>query len=133
MGDVLVYLEASINERLLASARPLADAAGGRVVALVASGEPVADDGLAAADVVLEVSHPVLIPYLPEAHQAVLAAAIKARTPDLVLLENTTIGYDLGAAVAAIAGLPFVGYCIEVSLNGGEVRATSGIYGGQLQ
>jgi electron transfer flavoprotein alpha subunit len=133
MGDVLVYLESSINERLLASARTLADAAGGEVVALVAGREPVAADRLAAADVVLEVSHPALSPYLPEAHLAVLAAAIAARTPDLVLLENTTVGYDLGAAAAATVGIPFVGYCIEVSVEGGEVQATSGIYGGQLQ
>ena len=45
---------------------------------------------------VLEVSHPALSPYLPEAHQAVLAAAIRERAPDLVVLENTTAGLDLG-------------------------------------
>ena len=77
MGDVLVYVESPVNDRLLAFARPLADAAGGELVALVASGEPTGEEGLAAADVVLEVSHPALSPYLPEAHQAVLAAAIR--------------------------------------------------------
>ena len=92
MGDVLVYLEAPINGRLLAFARPLADAAGGALVAVVASGEPTVADGLTAADVVIEMTHPALSPYLPEAHQAVLAAAIRTRTPDLVLLENTTAG-----------------------------------------
>jgi electron transfer flavoprotein alpha subunit len=133
MGDVLVYVDPSINDRLLAFARPLADAAGGALVALLASGEPTDADRLTAADVVLEVSHPALSPYLPEAHQAVLAAAIKARTPDLVLLENATAGYDLAAAVAAAAGLPFVGYCVGLSLEGGEAQSISGIYGGQLQ
>ena len=73
MGDVLVYIDPAINGRLLAFARPLADAAGGALVALVASGEPVDAAALAAADVVLEVTHPALSPYLPEAHQAVLA------------------------------------------------------------
>ena len=29
MGDVLVYVESPVNDRLLAFARPLADAAGG--------------------------------------------------------------------------------------------------------
>ncbi len=125
MGDVLVYVDLPINDRLLAFARPLADAAGGALVALLASGEPADADALAAADVVLEVSHPALSPYLPEAHQAVLAAAIKARTPDLVLLENTTAGYDLGAAAAAAAGLPFVGYCVGLSLEGGEAQSIS--------
>ena len=133
MGDVLVYVDPPINDRLLAFARPLADAAGGALVALVAGGEPAGADALAAADVVLEVSHPALSPYLPEAHQAVLAAAIAARAPDLVLVENTTPGYDLAAAAAAAAGLPFVGYCVGLSLEGGEAQSISEVYGGQLQ
>jgi electron transfer flavoprotein alpha subunit len=82
---------------------------------------------------VLEVSHPALSPYVPEAHQAVLAAAIAERTPDLVLVENTTAGYDVAAAAAAAAGLPFVGYCTGLSLEGGEAQSISGIYGGQLE
>ena len=132
MGDVLVYVESPVNSRLLAFARPLADAAGGALVALVASGEASGGEGPAAADVVLEVSHPALSPYLPEAHQAVLAAAIRARTPDLVVLENTTAGYDLAAGAAAATDLPFVGYCVEVALQDGEAQSTSAIYAGQL-
>ncbi len=132
MGDVLVYVEAPVNARLLAFARPLADAAGGAVVALVAGAEPAGDEALAAADVVLEVSHPALSPYLPEAHQAVLAAAIRERTPDVVLLENTTAGLDLAAAAAAATGLPCVGYCLELALVDGEAQSVSGIYAGQL-
>jgi electron transfer flavoprotein alpha subunit len=132
MGDVLVYVESPVNERLLAFARPLAEAAGGELVALVASGEPAGGEGLSAADVVLEVSHPSLSPYLPEAHQAVLAAAIRERSPDLVVLENTTSGYDLAAAAAAATNLPFVGYGVELALQDGEGQAISGIYGGQF-
>jgi electron transfer flavoprotein alpha subunit len=132
MGDVLVYVDPAVNGRLLAFARPLADAAGGALVALVASREPVAAGALDAADVVLEVTHPALEPYLPEAHQAVLAAAIAERSPDVVVVENTTAGYDLGAAAAAAADLPFVGYCLDVSVDGGEAEATCAIYGGQL-
>ncbi|MGZ4351764.1 MAG: hypothetical protein ACXVRX_14705, partial [Solirubrobacteraceae bacterium] len=68
MGDVLVYTEPSGgSERLLAWARPLAEAAGGQLVALVAGGEPTAD-AVTAADVVLEVTHPALSTYLPQAH-----------------------------------------------------------------
>jgi len=132
MGDVLVYTEPSGDpERLIAWARPLATAAGGDVVALVAGGEP-GGDGLTGADVVLEISHPALSPYLPEAHQAALAAAIEARKPDVVLLENTTAGYDLAAAAAAQAGLPFVGYCVDLSVGDGEAESTSAVYGGQF-
>ena len=49
----------------------------------------------------LEVSHPALSPYLPEAHQAVVAAAIREQNPDVVVFENTTAGLDLAAASAA--------------------------------
>lgn len=134
MGDVLVYIEApAAGDRLLAFARPLADAAGGELVALVPGAEPAGADGLTGADVVLEVAHPALSPYLPEAHQAALAAAIEARKPDIVLLENTTAGLDLGAAAASAAGVPFVGFCLAIAIQGaGEARATSAIYGGQL-
>jgi electron transfer flavoprotein alpha subunit len=132
MGDVLAYVESPVNERLLAFARPLADAAGGDLVALVASAEPAAEEGLSAADVVLEVSHPALSPYLPEAHQAVVAAAIRERNPDLVVLENTTAGYDLAAGAAAATGVPFVGYCLELALQDGEAQSISEIYKGQL-
>ena len=132
MGDVLVYTDPSgDSERLIAWARPLAAAAGGDVVALVAGGEP-GGDGLTGADVVLQITHPALSPYLPEAHQAALAAAIEARKPELVLFENTTVGYDLAAAVAARADLPFVGYCVGLTVQDGEAESISTVYGGQL-
>jgi len=136
MGDVLVYIDPSADgagrERLLAFARPLADHAGGALVALVASAESPPADGLAAADIVLEVTHPALSPYLPEAHQAVLHAVITTRAPELVLLENTTSGIDLAGAAAAAADLPFVGYCLDVTHKDGEVESTSALYGGQV-
>jgi electron transfer flavoprotein alpha subunit len=132
MGDVLVYMDPAINGRLLAAARTLTDDAGGDVVALVANADRVEADALAAADVILEATHPALDPYLPEAHQAVLAAAVNERSPDVVLIENTTAGYDLGAAAAAAAGVPFVGYCLGVSVSDGEAEAVCGLYGGQL-
>jgi electron transfer flavoprotein alpha subunit len=132
MGDVLVYTDPSgDSERLIAWARTVATAAGGEVIALVAGAEP-AGDALTGADVVLEVSHPALSEYLPEAHEAVLVAAIEARKPEIVLVENTTAGYDLGAAAAAATGLPMVGYCVGLSVNSGKVESTSAVYGGQL-
>jgi electron transfer flavoprotein alpha subunit len=128
MGDVLVYVDPARNERLLAFARPLADALGGRVVALAAGVE----GALAPADVVVEVAHPALTPYLPEAHQAVLTAAVREYAPVVVLVENTTSGYDLGAAAAAATGLPFVGHCLEVTTPEGEAEAVCALYGGQF-
>jgi electron transfer flavoprotein alpha subunit len=81
---------------------------------------------------VLEASHPGLTPYTPEAHRAVVAAAIAQRSPTAVVFENSTGGLDLAAAAAAGASLPFVGYCTEVSVTGAQAEAVSAIYGGQL-
>ena len=133
MGDVLVYVDPAINSRLLAFARPLADATGGDVVALLTRGSASNGGAVTGADVVLEVSHPALDPYVPEAHQAVLSATIREHSPDVVLLENTTAGYDLGAAAAAAADLPFVGYCIATSVTGRDAESVCEIYGGQLR
>jgi electron transfer flavoprotein alpha subunit len=133
MGDVLVYIDPSVNARVLAFARPLADARGDSLVAVVAGAAPADRSALAAADVVLEATHPSLDPYLPEAHLAVLSAAIRERSPSIVLVENTTAGYDLGAAAAAAAGMPFVGFCLGASRVDDGVESTSGVYGGQLQ
>ncbi len=123
MGDVLVYIEESAIDdgraaRLLGWSRSLAAATGGSLVALVASADGVSADRLPAADIVLSAQHAALSPYVPEAHLAVIAAAIAARAPDAVVLENTTSGWDLGAASAASADLPFVGYCEQVSVAG---------------
>ena len=131
MGDVLVYVESPVNERLLAFARPLADAAGGELVALVASGEPAGGDGLSAADVVLEVSHPALSPYLPEAHQGARGrdpgagpTSSCSRTPRLATTSPPRPRPQ--------PTFPFVGYCVELALQDGEGQAISGIYGGQF-
>ncbi len=70
MGDVLVYLDPSVNGRLLAFARPLAEALGGALVALVASSEPSGADALAAADV----AQTTAVPGLTARHQPSPAA-----------------------------------------------------------
>ena len=118
MGDVLVYIEQSSIRR---RPRPLACSAGrgrSRRRAAVRSSRssqvPDGRHGRPAGRRRRRAGRPSIRrcrPYLPEAHQAVLVAAIAARTPDVVVLENTTSGYDLAAASAVGAGLPFVGYC----------------------
>ncbi len=132
MGDVLAYVEPTGSEKLLAWARPLADATGGDLIALVIGGAVPGADVLAPADIVLEVSHPALAQYTPEAHAAVLTAAIRAHTPDVVLVVNTTAGLDLGPAVATAAGLAFVNYVTELTIAGGQAETVSAVYGGAL-
>lgn len=139
MGAILVYVETRggsvlpISFELLAAARALADATGGQVEALVAAADPAASAAeIKAADRVLTVAHPALSPYLPEAHAAVVRAVVSARRPDLALFGYTSMGLDLAPAAAAAAKSALVAYATRLSLAGGELIATSQVYGGKL-
>ena len=132
MGNVMVYVETSdgkvspITFELLGAARKL----GGEVEALVAGHADPSE--LGGADTVITVEHPSLTPYLPEAHVAVLAEAIRRRQPQAVLVGNTSIGIDLAAGAAAATGLPLVSYCIGLESEDGAVVAHSQLYGGKI-
>lgn len=136
MGNVLVYVEASngqiapISFELLGAARTLASGLGGEVEALLAGEGDAA--ALGGADTVVQVQHPALTPYVPEAHIAVLAEAVRTRSPQVVLVGNTSVGIDLAAGAAAATGLPLVAYCVGLEAEGGAVVARSQLYGGKI-
>jgi electron transfer flavoprotein alpha subunit len=136
MGNVLVYVETSdgqiapISFELLGAARTLADGLGAEVEALLAGETDAAQ--LGGADTVIQVQHPSLTPYVPEAHVAVLAEAIRARASQVVLVGNTSVGIDLAAGAAAATGLPLVSYCVGLDAGGGAVIARSQLYGGKI-
>jgi len=133
MGDVLVYPDCTSRQgpsRLLAYARSLADRLGGEVVTVDIAGSGAT--GLEAADVILRVSHPALLPYVADAHARLLASLVAERKPALLLLENTTVGLDLAAVAALTADMPLVTYCSHVDVVDGGLRTVSEVYGGQL-
>jgi electron transfer flavoprotein alpha subunit len=137
MGNVLVYMESSegtvapISFELLGAARTLAAGLGGQVEALVVGGAEHATE-LGGADTVIRVQHPALSPYVPEAHVAVLAEAIRTRNPQAVLVGNTSVGIDLAAGAAAATGRPLISYCLGLAVEGGAVVARSQLYGGKI-
>ncbi|GAC1638938.1 MAG: electron transfer flavoprotein subunit alpha/FixB family protein [Candidatus Dormibacteraceae bacterium] len=137
MGNVLVYIETSagrvapISFELLGAARTLAASLGGEVEALLAGGGDLAKE-LGAADTVIEVEHPALSPFVPEAHVAAFVEAIRTRNPQVVLVGNTSVGIDLAAGAAAATGRPLVSYCLGLEADGGSVVARSQLYGGKI-
>jgi electron transfer flavoprotein alpha subunit len=137
MGNVLVYVETSegkiapISFELLGAARTLAAGMGGEVEALLAGSSELASQ-LGAADTVLQVEHPALSTYVPEAHAAVLVEAIRERKPQVVLVGNTSVGIDLAAGAAAATGQPLVSYCLGLEAEAGAVIARSQLYGGKV-
>lgn len=135
-GDVLVLAEAAGGSfidptfELIGKARELADAWGGRVVALVLGPSP--RPSLLDVDLVLTMAHPGLAAYSPEAHLAALHAVVAGHDPKLVLLANTTRGMDLGAGLSVRWGRPLAAYAVGVAAEAGAIVVTSQLFGGHL-
>ncbi|TMK49558.1 MAG: electron transfer flavoprotein subunit alpha/FixB family protein [Actinobacteria bacterium] len=116
---------------LVGKAKELAGATGGQaVVALL--GAPGLADEVGGADVVLTVDHPALSDYTPEAWEKALLHIVNERQPRLVLVANSTIGMDLGAALSAGWNAPLVAYAVGLELDGSDIVATAQVYGGKL-
>jgi electron transfer flavoprotein alpha subunit len=124
-----------VTAELLAKAASLAAPLGGRVEALLLGDGAEHAPALAAAgaDAVLLAEHAGLAPYTTEAHAAVLADAIRARAPRLVLLPATARGRDLAPRVAARLGLGLTGDAIDLDLDGeGRIRQHKPAFGGSV-
>jgi len=116
---------------LVGKAKELAGATGGQaVVALL--GAPDLATQVGGADAVLTVDHPALSNYTPEAWEKALLHIANERQPRLVLIANSTIGMDLGAALSAGWNAPLVAYTVGLAADGGEIVATAQVYGGKL-
>jgi electron transfer flavoprotein alpha subunit len=120
---------------LLAKAAALGAALDAPVCAVVigAGADHAGALAAAGADRVLVASGDGLAPYTTDAHAAVLAAAIRARRPRLVLLGATTQGRDLAPRVAARLGLGLTGDAIDLDLDAeGRVRQMKPAFGGTV-
>jgi electron transfer flavoprotein alpha subunit len=137
--DVYVLVEhlrgqvADISYVMLAAARVLAEATGGKVIALLL-GHHVA--GLAedlAADQVWHVDHPALADFTSDAYQKALAGLLSDKEPRAVLFGDTSVGGDVAAWLSAHLNLPLVSYCRSVHIDAdGEFKYVSQICGGKI-
>jgi electron transfer flavoprotein alpha subunit len=123
-----------VTAELLAKADALAAALGAPLEAVVVgAAADAAELGRAGADRVLVADDPALEPYTTEAHAAVLAAAIRARCPRLVLLASTVRGRDLAPRVAARLGLGLTGDAIDLDVDAeGHIRQLKPAFGGTI-
>lgn len=123
-----------VTRELLAKADGLRERLGGPVEAVVI-GDAVDPAALAAtgADRILLAGAAGLVPYTTDAHAAVLADAIRARSPRLVLLGATARGRDLAPRVAARLGLGLTGDAIDADVDAaGRVRQLKPAFGGTI-
>jgi electron transfer flavoprotein alpha subunit len=138
-GDVAVVVEhlqgriAEVSLEMLGSARSLARAGDGRVVAIVVGDDLAAVvSELGAADTVVVCRDASLAHYTPEGHQRALAAVLRERPVRVTLVASTAMGMDLAAGLSGALGWPLVAYCRDARLDGGRLVATSQLYGGKI-
>lgn len=139
MGGVLVYVETRggvvqpVTYELLDAARRLAEAGLGEVACCLLAAETGGlADQLRGADRILTVEHPSLAPYSGEAHAIALAEIVDSYAPSLVLVPYDSIGLDLGPCIAGKTGRALVAYCTALGISGGQLEASSQVYGGKL-
>jgi electron transfer flavoprotein alpha subunit len=124
---------ADITFELLAVARTLADATAGRVVAVLMSGPGSAQvAALAGADQVVVVEDPLLAEFTPGPYLAVLEHIVRAEEPRAVLIGSTSVGLDLAPLLAAQLGVPVVGNCRSVTVDGTVIQVEASLCGGKM-
>lgn len=138
MGPVMAVLESENGHptdaarELVSKAREVAAALGTTTIAVAFGPDASEVLGRIGVDTAVALGGPGSRPYSPPAYEHALAAAIQDTEATIVLLPNTTLGMDLGAALAARLERPMVAYVVGLEVDDGGLLAKSQVYGGKL-
>jgi len=140
MAGILVIAEAvdgalaPISGELLGAAKKLSGEGAGNVTALVAGDEALAQQLIAAgADNAIAATNGALASGTAEAYVPAVQAALEQSGADIILLGQTSLGRDLGPALAFKLGTAVAMDCVDVTIDGGKLRATRSAYGGNAR
>jgi electron transfer flavoprotein alpha subunit len=136
--DIFVVIEhlrgqvADISYVMLAAARGIASATGGKVIGVLLGhdAESLARD--LAADRVLYLEHAAFADFSSDAYQRALESVVKEHAPRAVLLGDTTIGGDVAAWLSTRLELPLVSACRTLRADDGTLKFVSQICGGKM-
>jgi electron transfer flavoprotein alpha subunit len=140
-NGILVFIEhkaGSLNKTSLeaiAAAQKLGSEIGQRVTAVVlGSGAQSLAQEIAAYDLtkVVNVDHPQLADYTPDAYASAMEQVVRALDPEYVLMSHTYLARDFAPKVAARFGKGLIGDCIRMNVDAGKVTFTRRIFLGKL-
>jgi electron transfer flavoprotein alpha subunit len=114
---------------MLAAANGLAQVTGGDVVGVLLGHNAQDLANNLAVKRVLNVDHPALADFTPDAYQKVLAGLISDNEPRAVLLGHTSIGMDVASGLSVRLDLPLVSSCRSFGSDG---KFISQICGGKI-
>lgn len=125
---------APISLELVAAGRQLADAGAGPVAAFLAGDESHAQTLIQhGADTVYVDTNDELKTGLAEAYVPAVKAAIEDSGATIVLMGQTSLGRDLGPALAFALRTAVAMDCVALSYEGGRLKATRSAYGGNAR
>ena len=140
MSGILVIAEtidgavAPISYELLGAARKLAAQGAGTVTALIAGSEAQAKDLVAhGADAAIAATNAALTSGPADGYLPAIEAAIQQSGADIVLVGQTSLGRDLGPALAFKLRTGVAMDCVELKIDGGRLRVTRSAYGGNAR
>lgn len=140
MAGILVIAEAvdgalaPISGELIGAAKKLSGEGGGSVTALVAGDAALAQGLIAAgADNAIAATNANLATGTADAYVPAVEAALAQSGADVILLGQTSLGRDLGPALAFKLGTAVAMDCVDLKVDGGKLRATRSAYGGNAR
>jgi len=140
MPGILVIAETSegalapISGELVGAAAQLSSQGGGSVSAFVAGSESLAQNlGALGAGTVYLGTNPALADFTVDAYLPAVKAAIEQSGADIVLLGQTSLGRDLGPALAFALGTAIATECVDLKIEGGKLRVVRSAYGGNAR
>lgn len=123
-----------VSYEVVSEGRRIADAMGQEVTALIL-GSNVKDQAATlahyGADKVLVADDPRLETYTTDAYVAVIADAVKANEPAVLLLGASVQGKDLASRLSARLGVGMAQDCTALSIEDGNLVAVRPIYAGK--
>ena len=140
-NGILVFIEhkaGSLNKTSLeaiAAAQKLGSEIGEGISAVVlGSGAQSLAQEIAAYDLakVVNVDHPQLADYTPDAYASALEQVVRALDPQYVLMSHTYLARDFAPKVAARFGKGLIGDCIRMHVDAGKPTFTRRIFLGKL-
>jgi electron transfer flavoprotein alpha subunit len=138
-NHILVFIEHKagvLNKTSLeaiAAAQKLGSDTGQKVSAVVLGAPSLAQD-IAAYDLekVINVDHPLLAEYTPDAYAAALEQVVRAADPQYVIMSHTYLARDFAPKVAARFVKGLIGDCIRMKADAGKATFTRRIFLGKL-
>ena len=140
MAGILVITEAvdgvltPFSAELIGAAKKLSGEGGGAVTALVAGNEELAKGLIAmGADNAIAATNGALANGTADAYVPAVEAAVSQSGAEVILLGQTSLGRDLGPALAFKFGSAVAMDCVDVKLEAGKLHATRSAYGGNAR